>query len=455
MQELVSDQSIDISFHAISCVPNKGLCRQQNVPGYPVVQLFRPGETSPVTTLLHSDVKPVTMLRHLGINVGGMTDEEVAIEEEPTAENNKAERVGGGVTKYQRARDDLKNDIHLSLDFAMRNNVYIRDGSKALSDPEKVALKAFLKLLKQTLPSSWKELHQLLESLIRNIRYACKKEPYLINLLNQHPPKNLDQNGDPEWSLSCSKGEAGRGFTCGLWEAFHTITVGVVQFNNNQVSDAQLIAPETAARTIRDFVQYFLHCTECVQNFLQMYDNCEYQRCNRLTKTTKLSGDIKAELEWRALSLWLYEAHNGVNVRLLKEKALREKQSTITIQELLDVQYPAVEDCPVCWSVPDRKGKRSWNETAVFSFLKMEYGTRDDTITEFQKQLKSFREKDSTKSKSLRETGQHNRAAVLTSSLAHPCILLFCILGYFSLGGASRAFLTRMLLFGRRKLRTQ
>jgi Erv1 / Alr family len=454
MQQLVSDQSIDISFHAISCVPNKGLCRQQNVPGYPVVQLFRPGETSPVTTLLHSDVKPVTVLRHLGINVDGMTDDDAEIEEEPTNDNNNSARGEVGV-RYQRTRNDLKNDIHLSLDFAMRNNVYIRDGSKALSDPEKVALKAFFKLLKQTLPSTWKEIHQLLESLIRNIRYACKKEPYLINLLNQHPPKNLDSNGDPEWSLSCSRGEAGRGFTCGLWEAFHAVTVGVVQFNNNQVNDAQLIAPETAARTIRDFVEFFLHCTECVQYFLKMYDNCEYQRCNRLTKTTKLSGDSKAELEWRALSLWLYEAHNGVNVRLLKEKALREKQTTITIQELIDVQYPAVEDCPVCWSKPDIKGNRSWNETAVFSFLKMEYGTRDDTTTEFQDQLKTFKEKDATKLKSLRETGQKSRAPVLTSSLAHPCILLFCIIGYLSLGGTSRAVLTRIFMIGRRKVRTQ
>ena len=455
MQQLTADRSIDISFHAISCVPNKGLCRQQNVPGYPVVQLFKPGETLPVVTLVHSDVKPVTMLRHLGINVDGMSDEETGMELEPTDNVVQPASSGAVGIRYQRTRDDLKNDIHLSLDFALRNNVYIRDEANALSDPEKVALKSFLKLLKQTLPIAWKELHQLLETLTRNIRYVCKKEPYLINLLNQFPPKSMDSQGDPEWSMACSKGEPGRGFTCGLWETFHTITVGVVQYNNNQVNDNQLIAPETAARTIRDFVQYFLHCTECVQNFLKMYDSCEYQRCSRLTKTTKLSGDIKAELEWRALPLWLYEAHNGVNVRLLKEKAMREKQATITVQELIDVQYPAVEECPVCWSKPDSKGKRSWNETAVFSFLQLEYGTHDETVAAFQTRLKTFKGHDSSATKKLRETGQKQKPRLMTSSFVHPCILSFCILCYLSLGGASRAFMSRIFSIGRRKMRTQ
>jgi hypothetical protein len=164
---------------------------------------------------------------------------------------------------------------------------------------------------------------------------------------------------------------------------------------------------------------------------------------------------MATDLEWRALSLWLFEAHNGVNVRLLKEKAVREKQSTITIQELIEVQYPSVEDCPVCWSKPDNKGKRSWNETAVFSFLQLEYGKRDETVMEFQMHLQRLKESDPLVSKSLRETQQQKQLPVLTISLVHPCILLFCIISYLSLGGASRVFLNRIFSFGRRKLRTQ
>jgi hypothetical protein len=194
-----------------------------------------------------------------------------------------------------------------------------------------------------------------------------------------------------------------------------------------------------------------------VQNFLKMYDNCAYQRCNRLTKTTKLTGDKTTEFEWQALSLWLHEVHDGVNVRLLKEKAVREKQSTITVQDLIEVQWPSIKECPICWSKPDRQGKRSRNETALFTFLQLEYGKRDESTLEFQKQLQMLQNSDPLLSMQLRDVKQPQRPSnfVLTSTFIHPCILVICIIGYVSLGGAGSSYLRRMSLFSRRKLRTQ
>jgi hypothetical protein len=451
MQHHLAEKHPDVSitFHSISCVPNKPLCRKQNVPGYPMVQLLKPGE-SIGEILKHNEAKPVAMLQALGINVDGMVEEDNENDDEPTI----ADPSGGQVITYHRTRDDLRNDIHLSFDFAMRNNVYTRD--TPLTEEEKRSLKDYLYLMKRTLPSSWSHLHSLLENLIRNYRYASKKEPYLVQILDKYPPQNYNADGDPEWSLSCSKGEVGRGFTCGLWETFHTISVGVVNYNYNQVDDSELIAPESGARTIRDFVEYFLHCTECTENFIKMYDGCAYNRCQRLTKTTKLTGDKVSELEWRALSLWLYEVHNGVNVRLLKEKAQREKQTAITVQDIVNVQYPPIEECPICWFKPDRSGKREWNETAVFTFLQLEYGKRDNAVIDFHKQLQSIKSDPRRKAsnKQLLRARIEPSNVVLTNAFIHPFVLLICALGYASLGGAGRAFWRHMFTFGRRKLRT-
>ena len=430
------------------------LCRKQNVPGYPMVQLLKPGETFG-TIIKHSDVRPVAMLQALGINVDGMKEVDDA-DANDDVETNVVNPAVGQVIAVHRTRDDLRNDIHLSFDFAMRNNVYTRD--TPLTEEEKRALREYLYLMKRTLPQSWNHLHMLLENLLRNYRYVSKKEPYLIKILDKHPPQNYDANGDAEWSTSCSQGEPGRGFTCGLWESFHAITVGVVNYNFNQVDDADLIAPESAARSIRDFVAYFLHCTECTEHFLQMYDTCAYKRCQRLTKVTKLTGDKTSELEWRALPLWLYEVHNGVNVRLRKEKAQREKQSAITVQDIIDVQWPPVHECPICWFKPDRTGKRVWNETAVFQYLQLEYGKRDDTVLNFHKDLLTVKSDPQWKPNSQQQllrarTGPSS--VIMTSTFMHPIIMMVCAIGYVSMSSTGRIFWRRVFSFSRRKLRTQ
>lgn len=228
---------------------------------------------------------------------------------------------------------------------------------------------------------------------------------------------------------------------------FHAVTVGAVDYNRNQVEDANLVAPEAVAKIIRDFVEFFFSCEECRQNFLKMYDSCAFGRCDRLTKVTKLTGEKDTELEWQAVSLWLYEVHNAVNVRLMNEKATREKRVS-TLQDVVDVQFPSMRECRPCWLEPDAKGNRKWNETAVFNYLKLEYGQRDSYIVEFQRQLQEANSAADNDNQKLRAVGPK----IAASQVLHPIILFVCIIGYIGFGGCGNIYWRRA--FFQRKLRT-
>lgn len=109
------------------------------------------------------------------------------------------------------------------------------------------------------------------------------------------------------WSQNCSKGVNGAGYTCGLWELFHIVTVGIVQWNI--ASEHDRVSTLDAADTIRDYIEHYFTCDECRKNFIAMYEACQFQRCDRLSK--KVSED--AIKTWKQLPLWLWETHNDVS----------------------------------------------------------------------------------------------------------------------------------------------
>lgn len=464
MQQLLADRklAIPITFHGISCVPNKPICRKQEIAGHPLLKLFKPGDLKGVT-MAHTEARPVAMLAALDINVTGMKDDKAGLDVTDVDSNGVDSWWGAWYTyiqgvdsssgpgykgSFRRTREDLKNDIHLSFDFAMRNNVYIMEGDDKLSDEAKDVLKEYFVLLQRTLPSSWVDMQSLLEELVRNIRYVTKKEPYLIKFLDKYPPKSVAEGGEPEWSRSCSKGEPGRGFTCGLWETFHAITVGLVGYNTNQVDDGSLLSTDSVASTIRNFVQYFFTCEECRQHFLKMYDTCAFQRCDRLKKVTKLTGDHVAELEWQQLSLWLYKVHNSVNTRLVREKAVRENREAHA-QEMIDSTWPPLQECHPCWLPMDKTGTRAWNSTVVFNFLQLEYGQRDDSVADFQRQLLEANLAAVDDSVRMLRSGS---STIVSSSVFHPLLLLSVVVLFILTGAKGNACLRRVVL--RKKVRT-
>ena len=140
--------------------------------------------------------------------------------------------------------------------------------------------------------------------------------------------------------------------------------VGVVEWNENVMEDADYLyyPPSEVADMLRNYIENFFGCEVCRTNFLHEYDECGYRRCDRLTPE-----DIGELEDWKELPLWLFEVHNGVNQRLMRERAEREHREP-TREELTAVEWPARNDCPKCWHADGR-----FDIDAVYAFLKLTY----------------------------------------------------------------------------------
>jgi len=419
VKELAALQNVNnIDVYAISCSPNRKLCVDQGVKGFPKIRLYKPGESEFNELNHHTQIHPYKVLDQLGIDFDGEEEDwdvdsgtmEVHVQAPSWWQSIAAKLTGQSINSprspARRSRDDLKADIHLSLDYALRNEVYTHKNE--LSAEERRALRAFLDLLFITLPSSW-ELHNLLRELVDNFMFIAKSEDYLVAVLDEYPAPT------EQWSESCSHGAPDEGYTCGMWELYHAITVGFVDYNRAVFDSAKLLATETAARVIRDFVDNFFGCETCRMHFVTSYDACAHDRCDTLS--TEHSTE---EGEWIKLPLWLYETHNAVNVRLLKERAARENRDISQI-DIRAVKWPPVTECSACWKEND-----VWDTDMVFKYLRLEYGNRDASFAELRRELMA--------AKPILKENSKAHSKQLRLQLGHASLFVISMLG-LNIGG--------------------
>lgn len=165
--------------------------------------------------------------------------------------------------------------------------------------------------------------------------------------------KELESKHNPIYSSSkwigCRPSVSGkRGYSCGLWQLFHYLTVQA------EVSD-QSSDPLEALHAIHGFVKHFFGCTHCSEHFQSMAEK------NRL-------WDVNSKE--RAV-LWLWTAHNEVNRRLAgdaTEDAAFPK-----------VQYPTSNTCSQCYTSMSDNGNgagdenTNWDHNEVLHYLRHSY----------------------------------------------------------------------------------
>ncbi|XP_059059777.1 sulfhydryl oxidase 1-like [Achroia grisella] len=123
-----------------------------------------------------------------------------------------------------------------------------------------------------------------------------------------------------------------RGYTCGLWTMFHTLTVNAAQSPG--------VEGPKVLKVMHGYVKNFFGCTDCSEHFQAMATR------NRIF-------DIK---ENDKAVLWLWIAHNEVNLRLAGD--LTEDP------EHPKTQFPSVTNCPEC-----RSARGAWNLPSVYQYL--------------------------------------------------------------------------------------
>jgi len=356
-----------VQIYVVSCVAHGPICNKQGVRGYPTLKFFPAGsdEGTDIATynadrlieeMLHSHVDKVKIDNNVTKDSlrGNIGELDGAISK---FTSSSTQQVRQRVHAVHRTRKDIYDDAAKSLDYAFRNSIFMTNGG--LTKKQSQVLLDWLQLLEKTLPRRMKTSLSQIRIILDNFEDAIQSESKFLRLLSQAKGKVSH-----DWTASCSTG-----YTCGLWELFHVMTLGVAEWNNKNdnarvtsLHQTELIPPMTAAECLRNYIEHFFACNECRTNFLKMYDDCLFGRCDRLRNH-----------EWKQLPLWLWEVHNDVNVRLLKESAIREGRMLPSSIEEQRVKWPSKLNCQDCW----KDGGR-WNEDKVYDILKTEYWGIDE-----------------------------------------------------------------------------
>jgi hypothetical protein len=235
----------------------------------------------------------------------------------------------------------------------MRNGVFVTNN--ALDSKTQKALKEFLFLVQKTFPTT-SSIQPVVDVLINDFDKVAQSDLNLVLAMDKHPPPTST------WSPACL--QHGTGYTCGLWQLFHIITIGMVEWNKMAPNSNYQLVPTQVADAIRDYVEHFFQCEECRMHFMHAYDSCAHDRCNRLISYAGKGSDVE---QWRELPLWLYETHNGVNARLRKERIERHDEEPDATMSL-EVLWPPRDSCQSCWLSEGR-----WEDNSVYEFLRLQY----------------------------------------------------------------------------------
>ncbi len=343
------------------------ICQSYSVHGYPTLKYFNENSEEAMEVprgklnvkSLHSDF--FKKFSNFGKDAGndGVDSSVDSSVDKTIAKSKFASKLHeddktGPQEHTQAHRNDVYIDAASSLSYGLRTSIFMT--MEALSPEQEKVFKDWMILLSKTIPrqnSAMKEsLHQI-DLMISNLDSVVKSEENLLQILDQ-------TKHEEKWTKSCMAG-----YTCGLWQLLHIVTIGLVHYNDSvgsSTTETALSTMETADQ-IRNYIEYYFTCDECRKNFVQMYEACQFNRCNRL------SYDIGSKSEWKQLALWLWETHNDVNVRLLHEnRATSNDSRKVTPFEEQEARWPSKSECSSCWQ--DGGG---WNEEIVYSYLESFY----------------------------------------------------------------------------------
>lgn len=179
--------------------------------------------------------------------------------------------------------------------------------------------------------------HEFLSNLAEMTTGTTELEGNYFKTHIQHSLTKYNINITTNW-MGCQGSSTNlRGYSCGLWELFHFLTV-------QSAADTTTTDPLDALKAVHGFVKHFFGCSDCSQHFQAMADEMNIWQVP--TKDEAV--------------LWLWKAHNQVNRRLagdITEDPAHKK-----------VQFPTPFLCAQC-----RDQSADWQLPNVLQFLSQFY----------------------------------------------------------------------------------
>ncbi|CAM2697009.1 unnamed protein product [Rotaria socialis] len=145
-------------------------------------------------------------------------------------------------------------------------------------------------------------------------------------------------NNNFQYKYCAGSSPTHRGYPCGLWILFHTLTVSQVQTELVQINTIEILS------AIKKFLKYFFGCRHCSENFMK-----ETKDINQLDSNNKYAAVI-----------YLWEIHNRVNKRLhgdITEDLQHPK-----------IQFPPKSLCSNC-HLTNKNSDSDFDESTILKFL--------------------------------------------------------------------------------------
>ena len=158
-----------------------------------------------------------------------------------------------------------------------------------------------------------------------------------------------------------------------------------------------------------------------------MYDNCGHDHCNRLKYEITLGSKDGSDHAGIELALWLWEVHNSVNIRLMKEAAQRQNRN-VTNEETLASIFPTKNLCPDCWL---DLNMTKWDYQKVFQFLDEWYWPKKEPAdTQFKSVVGGALETDQTLFKMAIHRSFEDDSDEIMSPSFQPSFSFTCWIGF-------------------------
>lgn len=402
-----------VQFHAVSCELFRMICRAYSIKGFPVVLGYRLGanlhergiELNPIDEPemtvgsiardLHLELAYVP--KEMSIRNFTNSEDRREYEERQVHQAEEAATTKQAWHEYSSSLDERYHNAAVSLAFVLKNGIYV-DRKDGLDDNSALALKEFLELVDWATPQAWSIRTGLIQDLLHNLPDIVSSSRKLSQIVDRHVAidtgdslwggfqESTAQSNDTvslsqadffrnntKWTEACTHSRRAMGYTCGMWDLFHILSIGT-SWPSHQLYgflSGYLTSPTDVAEILKRFVSHFFACEVCRSNFIQNFDDCGQNRCERLAT---LMPALQEDDDGNELAKWLMEMHNSVNTRLMSEDAQRHNR-IVTEKEKLSAIFPTVSQCPDCWK---DDGMEAYDSDAMVSFLKGWYWPSDE-----------------------------------------------------------------------------
>lgn len=354
-----------LQFGAVDCVADYLLCQEMHISSFPTLRIFGsgfPAQGLPLPSCEHG-CEPSAQLIHVVLktlsgapSASAVMPQELLASSGPLLVERSAQHAcsaaqsaalpqlaaRGGLRPGQApaASEDMPvpmADLCSAVLYGMQREL-LQLPLEASSE-RRTAFNEWLRTLAALFPGA--RNRAALASLVHQTAQLPRLDAKTWSSLLQSRGELLPQGapaGGIAWAACRGWSDESRGYPCGLWLLFHTLLA--------QADDKS--APR-ALRAVQGYVRHFFGCDECRRHFVAMAASAD----------DPLEGARSAD----GAVLWLWRAHNRVNLRLNQSGAAAVQQLG-----LLKQQFPTAARCPSCRAPSGR-----WRDATLLRHLRAAY----------------------------------------------------------------------------------